>query len=140
MKIFTALAAMACLASTASAHPDKVVREGEGEAVPTPFHPVFLLLSAEENEGGVTVYEFEVPPHSPGSPPHTHSQEDEYFFVTSGELSVLSGSEVLTLQEGDFAALECQRCARPNDHDDNRRFIRAIHGKRGACSRDSLPC
>lgn len=105
MKIFTALAAMACLASTASAHPDKVVREGEGEAVPTPFHPVFLLLSAEENEGGVTVYEFEVPPHSPGSPPHTHSQEDEYFFVTSGELSVLSGSEVLTLQEGDFAAL-----------------------------------
>lgn len=105
MKSLIAAMALSCMTAAAFAHPDKVVRDGEGTSVPTPFHPVFLLLSAEENEGGVSVYEFEVPAHSPGSPPHTHSNEDEYFYVTAGELSVLSGDEILILNEGDFAAL-----------------------------------
>ena len=87
------------------AHPDKLVVAGAGEAIENPFHPVRLLLSSEESSGDVTVYEFELPPRSPGSPPHTHTREDEYFYVVSGALSVMSGDEILSLYPGDFAAL-----------------------------------
>lgn len=105
MKLVIAVVACATVITAAAAHPDKVVSAGEGAAVENPFHPIFLLLSKEENEGGLTVYEFIVPPHSPGSPPHTHTREDEYFFITEGELSVLSDGNVLRLTEGDFASL-----------------------------------
>lgn len=87
------------------AHPDKLVVAGAGEAIENPFHPVRLLLSSEESSGDVTVYEFELPPRSPGSPPHTHTREDEYFYVVSGALSVMSGDQILSLYPGDFAAL-----------------------------------
>lgn len=107
---------MLCLAATAHAHqheetphdmdlPDKVVPAETGAAVENPFHPVRLLLANEESEGAVTIYEFILPPESPGSPPHTHSLEDEYFYVLSGTLDVLSGEEVIRLSPGDFAAL-----------------------------------
>lgn len=86
-------------------HPDKLVRAGEAADVDNPFHPIRLYLSSQENTGSVTFYEFEVPPQSPGSPPHTHSREDEYFFILEGRLSVLSGEDVLKLDAGDFAAL-----------------------------------
>ncbi|MBY9068318.1 cupin domain-containing protein [Hyphomonas sp. WL0036] len=86
-------------------HSDKLVRAATGHAVDNPFHPVRLLLSSEESAGDVTVYEFLLPPRSPGSPPHTHSLEDEYFFVVSGTLDVLSNGQVLRLNPGDFAAL-----------------------------------
>ena len=87
------------------AKPDKVVPATTGADVENPFHPIRLLLSNAETEGQVTIYEFLLPPQSPGSPPHTHSLEDEYFYVLSGTLDVLSGGETKRLQPGDFAAL-----------------------------------
>lgn len=93
------------MAAAPHAHPDKLVRAATGELVDNPFHPVRLLLSNEESAGEVTIYEFLLPPKSPGSPPHTHSLEDEYFYVISGTLDVLSNGEVLRLNPGDFAAL-----------------------------------
>lgn len=93
------------MADHVHARPDKLVIAGAGASVENPFHPVRLLLSAEETAGDVTVYEFELPPRSPGSPPHTHTLEDEYFYVISGALSVMTGDQVLSLYPGDFAAL-----------------------------------
>lgn len=84
---------------------NKLVRAGAGDAVENPFHPVHLLLSSTESAGAVTIYEFDLPPNSPGSPPHNHTLEDEYFFVVSGTLDVLVDGEVQRLQPGDFAAL-----------------------------------
>lgn len=54
------------LAAIAALHPPVIVPAGEGEAVPVPFHPVRLLLSGRASEGGITFYEFEVPPESSG--------------------------------------------------------------------------
>ncbi|GGB62387.1 MULTISPECIES: cupin domain-containing protein [Henriciella] len=85
---------------------DKVVAAGTGADVENPFHPIRLLLSSEEASGDVTIYEFILPPESPGSPPHTHTHEDEYFYILSGTLDVLSNGETLRLSEGDFAALK----------------------------------
>ncbi|MEQ8556887.1 MAG: cupin domain-containing protein [Henriciella sp.] len=86
-------------------HPDKIVPADTGASVENPFHPVRLLLANDESAGSVTIYEFLLPPQSPGSPPHTHTQEDEYFYVLEGSLDILSGGEVKRLQPGDFAAL-----------------------------------
>ena len=92
-------------ADAAADHADKLVRAETGTAVENPFHPIRLLLSSGESAGEVTIYEFILPPKSPGSPPHTHTLEDEYFYVLSGTLDVLSNGEVLRLNPGDFAAL-----------------------------------
>lgn len=86
-------------------HPNKLVRAETGTTVENPFHPIRLLLSNEESAGEVTIYEFLVPPNSPGSPPHTHTLEDEYFYILSGTLDVLSGEDVIRLNPGDFASL-----------------------------------
>lgn len=86
-------------------HPDKLVVDGSAPDVENPFHTVRLLLSSEESAGEVTIYEFALPPHSAGSPPHTHTLEDEYFYVLSGTVDVLSNGKVVRLNPGDFAAL-----------------------------------
>ena len=108
-----ALGLVACSGETHQAedgayshHFDNVlVRDGAGRVVDNPFHPIKLILSHDESAGDISVYEFTLPPRSPGSPPHTHTLEDEYFYVVEGELSALSGEDVLTLAPGDFAAL-----------------------------------
>lgn len=84
---------------------NRIVRHGEGVVVNNPFHPATLLLASRESQGDLTIYEFLLPPRSPGSPPHTHTREDEYFYVVSGQLNILSGSETKVLNPGDFAAL-----------------------------------
>ena len=87
-------------------HTDKLVLAETGATVENPFHPVRLLLSSEESMGEVTIYEFILPPKSPGSPPHTHSQEDEYFYVLEGTLDLLSEGSVKRISDGDLAALK----------------------------------
>ena len=89
----------------AAAHPPVIVPPGAGEDVPVPFHPVRLMLSGEASEGGVAFYEFTVPPESAGAPPHMHTREDEYFYVLSGEVTLLDGEEVVTAGPGALAAM-----------------------------------
>ncbi len=88
-----------------SDHPDKLVQAGTAPEVENPFHPIRLLLSNTESAGEVTIYEFALPAQSAGSPPHTHTLEDEYFYILSGTLDVLSNGDVLRLNTGDMAAL-----------------------------------
>jgi uncharacterized cupin superfamily protein len=85
--------------------PSKIVRAGDAESVENPFHPVKMMLSSQENVGKVTIYEFEVPAQSAGSPPHTHTLEDEYFFILEGRLDIMNGDRLDVLREGDFASL-----------------------------------
>ncbi|MHA6287234.1 cupin domain-containing protein [Maricaulis sp. CAU 1757] len=86
-------------------HPPVIVPPGEGEAVGVPFHPVDKLLSEEDNADGLAFYEFRVPPQSAGAPPHTHTHEDEFFYVVSGTVSFLNGEEVVAGGPGTFAAM-----------------------------------
>lgn len=85
--------------------PNKIVPDGTAPAVDNPFHPIRLILSSQESAGELTLYEFELPAQSAGSPPHTHTREDEYFFILSGTLDVLVDGAVQRLETGDFAAL-----------------------------------
>lgn len=93
------------IALSVGAHPPKIVPAGEGTPIEVPFHPAEQLLRAEESTDGLAFYVFTVPPGTAGAPPHVHAHEDEYFYVLSGEASVLSEGEVVTLGPGGFAAL-----------------------------------
>lgn len=44
-------------------------------------------MTAEQSDGAFSLWETTVPPGG-GTPPHTHSNEDEAFYVLSGELLV----------------------------------------------------
>ena len=104
-KLLLPLATLIALTSAASAHDPKVVLPGEGKPVAVPFHPTTLLLSENENESGLSFYEFRVPPKTAAAPPHVHTGEDEFFYVVSGEVSFLDRETVITGDAGTFIAL-----------------------------------
>ncbi|WP_447008658.1 cupin domain-containing protein [Saccharothrix sp. DSM 118769] len=54
-----------------------------------------------ETDGSLVFAEATVPPGG-GPPPHVHPFTDEAFFVLSGELEFLKGTEVFRAGEGDF--------------------------------------
>ncbi len=108
MKIKSAIfAGVMCgaLAGVAAAHEPKTVKPGEGKPVAVPFHPTTLLLSENDNESGLSFYEFRVPPKTAAAPPHIHTAEDEFFYVVSGEVSFLDREEVVVGGAGTFVAL-----------------------------------
>lgn len=96
--------AMVAVSST-SAHEPMIVKDGDKRVIDVPFHETRLILSEAASEGGVSVYEFGLPPRTAGAPPHVHANEDEYGYILEGEVTVLAGEDVVTLGPGDFAAL-----------------------------------
>lgn len=50
---------------------------------------VTCLLTSEETGGAYSLFEIITPPHDPGPPPHTHTLEDEAFYVLEGEHAVV---------------------------------------------------
>ncbi|NNU17471.1 cupin domain-containing protein [Parvularcula sp. ZS-1/3] len=93
------------LLASLALHDPKIVAPGEGEPVAVPFHPVFQLIGKGETESNATFYEFRVPPKTAGAPPHTHTKEDEFFYVLSGGVSLMNGDEITVAGPGTLAAL-----------------------------------
>lgn len=56
---------------------------------------VTCLLTSEETDGAYSLFEIITPPHDQGPPPHTHTREDEAFYVLEGEhVVVIDGREI----------------------------------------------
>ncbi len=70
-----------------------------------PGHVMHELLAAEHSHGHVSFYTVQVAPRSFGAPPHVHHDEDEYFYILQGELTLLNEDQVVTAPAGAFAAL-----------------------------------
>lgn len=60
-----------------------------------------LCLSGMDTGGGYCLLEMSLAP-GVGVPQHTHTREDEVYFVIAGELEVIVGSEVFILKPGDM--------------------------------------
>ncbi len=60
-----------------------------------------FLVTGEESGGAYFAMEALVPPGG-GPPAHTHSREDETFYVLEGEIEFLLGAERITAGPGDF--------------------------------------
>lgn len=59
-----------------------------------------VCLSGEDTGGAYCLLEVSLAPGI-GVPRHTHTREDETYYVTSGELEVTVGDEVFVLKAGD---------------------------------------
>lgn len=58
------------------------------------------FLFDKEGDGTLALVEHPLPARSLGSPIHTHTNEDEYSYVTEGEFGVQIGDEVFTAGPG----------------------------------------
>jgi quercetin dioxygenase-like cupin family protein len=74
---------------------------GEGEALWFLGQLVTIKSSSETTDGRVAVTET-VGPRGSGSPLHVHRNEDEWFYVLDGELTLWVGGRVITAPAGSF--------------------------------------
>src|SRR5881397_1450233 len=77
------------------------LRQDEGEALWFLGVLATIKASRETTEGRVAVIEH-LGPRGAGSPLHVHSREDEWFYVTEGELTFWVGGEVIQGPAGSF--------------------------------------
>ena len=63
---------------------------------------VTLLADVTDTDGHLTSHRSIFLPGKEGAPPHLHREAAELFFVLKGSLRVLTGEDLITLQEGDF--------------------------------------
>ena len=87
--------------SARSAAAPTVRGAGEGEALWFLGILATIKAAAEATAGRVAVIEH-LAPRGSGSPLHVHHHEDEWFYVTEGELAVWAGGQVVTAAAGSF--------------------------------------
>jgi quercetin dioxygenase-like cupin family protein len=92
--------AMCADAATASVDPI-ALQQGEGEALWFLGVLAIVKASRETTGGRVAVIEH-LAPQGSGSPLHVHRNEDEWFYVTEGELTFWVGGEVIRAPAGSF--------------------------------------
>lgn len=69
---------------------------------------VYRILTTTEVTGGFyTIIEGIIPPEDPGPPPHTHSREDESFYIVEGNFKFFLGDEEIKADPGDY--IHCPR-------------------------------
>jgi quercetin dioxygenase-like cupin family protein len=77
------------------------LQPGHGEALWFLGFLVTIKASSETTAGAVTVIEH-LGPRGSGSPLHMHSREDEWFYVTEGELTFWVGGQLINAPAGSF--------------------------------------
>ena len=82
-----------------------VMDADEAESIAFPPHPTRRLAGPETNQAGLSLFEIEIPANSAGAPPHTHTHEDEFFYVRSGSVTFFTNGERKTVGAGGFALL-----------------------------------
>lgn len=77
------------------------LQPGQGEALWFLGFLVTIKASSETTSGAVAVIEH-LGPRGSGSPLHMHSREDEWFYVTEGELTFWVAGQVINAPAGSF--------------------------------------
>jgi quercetin dioxygenase-like cupin family protein len=77
------------------------LKPGEGEAIWFLGILATIKASAEKTDGRMAVIEH-LAPQGSGSPLHVHHNEDEWFYVTEGELTFWVGGERIEAPAGSF--------------------------------------
>lgn len=87
------------------AHEPKVVKAGETEEIRFPGHSTYLLSDSESTVSEVAVLELDLPAKTFGAPPHIHLNEDEHFYVLSGNVEFLDRDKVVSVGPGGLLVL-----------------------------------
>jgi quercetin dioxygenase-like cupin family protein len=79
-----------------------ISKPGEGRTIAVVGDVYRFLATGEETQGRYAMWEALVLPGG-GPPPHTHSREEEGFYVLEGDITLSVGDERLALSAGMFA-------------------------------------
>ncbi len=109
----SAIALISCTSSSlaeeapaaAEPKPALLVDAGEGEPIGFPLHPTTRLAGADSNLAGLSLFEITVPANSAGAPPHTHTHEDEFFYVRDGSVTFMADGKQKTISTGGLVML-----------------------------------
>src|SRR6478736_6328324 len=82
-------------------HPLTIRRPAEGRAFGVVGDVYRFLVTGDETGGRYALWETVVAPGG-GPPPHTHSREEEGFYVLDGEVTFRHGDEVIRAGPGTF--------------------------------------
>lgn len=80
----------------------------EGNKVAFPLHETLELAGPETNLAGMSFFEQRIPANTAGAPPHTHTHEDEFFYVRAGKLTFMAEDSRKTVSAGGFVLLPRQ--------------------------------
>ena len=78
-----------------------ISKPGDGRTIAVVGDVYRFLATGEETAGGYALWEAIVLPGG-GPPPHTHSREDEGFYVLEGEITFSVGDKRLAVSAGMF--------------------------------------
>jgi quercetin dioxygenase-like cupin family protein len=63
---------------------------------------ITMKTDGKSTHDAYSMFEYAVPPHTSGPPPHVHTREDESFICLAGRLDVMLGGENFTIGHGDY--------------------------------------
>lgn len=87
---------------TTSSHPPVLRPPGEGRVIAVVGDVYRFLATGAETDGRYATFEAVVPPGG-GPPLHTHSREEESFYVLDGEITFTVNGERIVAGPGTFA-------------------------------------
>ncbi|WP_049575050.1 cupin domain-containing protein [Nonomuraea sp. SBT364] len=82
-----------------------VVREADAESIVSPAATGRLLLDSSDTGGALSTIRMTLAAGADGAVPHHHATSTELFYLLEGKARVLSGTEIVTLEAGDVAAV-----------------------------------
>ncbi len=85
--------------------PPVILDKDEGTLIAFPLHETRELAGPNTNIAGMSFFELKIPANSAGAPPHTHSNEDEFFYLRKGSLTFMAGDTRRTITAGGFVML-----------------------------------
>ncbi|TCO30149.1 mannose-6-phosphate isomerase-like protein (cupin superfamily) [Kribbella steppae] len=77
-----------------------LIRATDAETLPA--SGVTLFADVPDTGGHLTSHRSIFKPGKEGAPPHQHKEASELFFVLTGSLRVLTGDDIILLNQGDF--------------------------------------
>src|SRR5215813_1063828 len=83
-------------------HSPTLRKPGEGSTIGVVGDVYRFLATGEDTNGNYALWEAIVPPGG-GPPPHTHSREEEGFYILEGEITFTMGDQRLVARAGMFA-------------------------------------
>jgi quercetin dioxygenase-like cupin family protein len=87
---------------TTMTHPPTLRTPTEGRTIAVVGDLYRFLATGDETDGKYAMFEAIVPPGG-GPPPHTHSREEESFYVLEGEITFTVGDKQIVATAGTFA-------------------------------------
>jgi quercetin dioxygenase-like cupin family protein len=81
---------------------DMITRAGAGERTQFGGLGFIYHLDGSQTDGRLSVVEHPIEPRSVAAPMHTHTRQDEFSFVTRGEVTFQLADEIIVARPGDF--------------------------------------